>query len=178
MLPADLFFTRKLTMTLTRLAVTILILSFIPVASNAEPTTFFDFIDEKPSSELWLNPGLNSYHFQTDRNLNNNNYGFGAEYRYSSISSVNAGRFYNSEYETSTYATWFWQPVKLGPVRFGTMLGFINGYPRVDKGNRFPILLPVVSYEYKFIGVNLTYVPTIQDTLYGALSLQLKLRVY
>jgi hypothetical protein len=165
-------------MTFTRLAITSFLLALFSTIASAEPSTFYDNIVEEPVNEVWLNPGLSSYHFQEDRNLNNNNYGFGAEYRYSTTKSVTAGRFYNSEYQTSSYAAWLWQPVMLGPVRFGALLGVINGYPRANNGNWFPLVLPVASYEYKFIGINLTYVPTIQDTVYGALSLQLKLKVY
>lgn len=178
MLPLDLIFTQKLTMTFTRLAAVLLILSSLPLTSSAEPATLYYKIEDEPINEVWLNPGFHSYHFQTDKSLNNNNDGLGVEYRYSTISSVMAGRFNNSEREQSSYVTWLWQPVALGPVRLGAMLGAINGYPRVDKGNWFPIILPVASYEYKFIGVNLTYVPTIQDALYGAISLQLKIKVY
>jgi len=178
MLPPDLIITRKLNMTFTRLAATSFILLFFPSISCAESSTFYDNIVEESIYEVWLNPGLSSYHFQTDKNLNNNNYGFGAEYRYSTTKSFTAGQFYNSEYETSNYAAWLWQPVMLGAIRFGALLGAINGYPRANSGNWFPLVLPVASYEYKFVGISLTYVPTIQNTVYGVLSLQLKLKVY
>ena len=178
MLPPDLVSTRKLNMTFTRLAATSIVLSLFSTISFAEHSTFYDSIEEEPINEVWLNPGLHSYHFQTDRNLNNNNYGLGVEFRYSTTKSFTVGSFYNSEYETSNYAAWIWQPVMLGPVRFGALLGAINGYPRANNGGWFPLILPVASYEYKFVGINLTYIPTIQNTLYGALSLQLKIKVY
>ena len=165
-------------MKFTLFAVTSFFLATLPAITRAETSTFYDKITEEPINEVWLNPGLSSYHFQTDRNLNNNNYGFGAEYRYSTTKSVTAGQFYNSEYETSKYAAWIWQPVTLWPFRFGALLGVINGYPRANNGSWFPLILPVASYEYKFVGISLTYIPTIQDTVYGALSLQLKLKVF
>jgi hypothetical protein len=150
----------------------------VPVAAAAETAGPFNITETKPLSEVWLNPGFYSYHFDTDRELNNNNLGLGAEYRYSTVCSVTAGRFHNSDRQISSYAAWYWQPLELGGVRLGILLGAIDGYPRANNGGWFPMALPVVSYEYKRIGISLTAVPTVQDTVYGSLTLQFKLRVY
>ena len=150
-------------------------LASLPHASNAE---IFSIIESKPISELWLNPGFYSYHFQRDKGLNNRDFGLGGEYRYSTVSSITLGLFDNSDRRTSHYAGWYWQPVGLGPVRFGAVFGAIDGYPKMLNGGWFPAAIPTASIEYKNLGVNLMIVPSYQNRLYGALSLQFKLRVF
>lgn len=132
----------------------------------------------KPVEELWLNPGFYSYHFDPDRHLNNNNLGLGLEYRYSPENSITAGRFNNSDRQISTYAGWYWQPFTIGSVRLGAMVGIINGYQKANNGDWIPLILPVASYEYKRIGINLTVIPTYNDVIYGALTLQLKVKIH
>jgi len=150
-------------------------LASISFTSNAET---FSIIESKPISELWLNPGLYSYHFQKDKGLNNSNFGLGGEYRYSTVSSVTLGVFDNSDRQTSHYAGWYWQPLGLGPVRFGAVVGAIDGYPRMQNGGWFFAVIPTVSIEHKNIGANLMFIPSYKDRLYGAISLQLKLKLF
>src|SRR5512133_3816651 len=90
----------------------------------------FTVTESKPISELWINPGLYSVHLQRDKGFNDNNIGFGAEYRYSTVSSVTAGVIDNSDRQTSHYLGWYWQPVSLGPVRLGGVAGAMDGYPK------------------------------------------------
>lgn len=142
--------------------------------SNANP---FQISESAPLHEVWLNPGFYSWHFDRDVGLNGNNNGFGAEYRYSTTQSVMAGRFYNSDRAISNYAVWMWQPLLLGPVRLGALAGAIDGYYHANNGGWFPMAIPVASYEYKNVGINLTVVPTIPDTVYGSFTIQLKLKV-
>lgn len=148
-----------------------------PASSNASSWESFNLIETKPINEIWLNPGFYSYHFDIYKKLNNNNLGFGAEYRYSTVNSITAGRFYNSDRLISNYAAWYWQPFELGSIRLGALLGAIDGYPRALNGGWFPVIIPVASYEYKNVGINLTVVPTIINTVYGSITLQLKLKV-
>jgi hypothetical protein len=54
-------------------------------------------------SELWLNPGLMSYHFDQGRDFNAGNYGFGGEYKFSSVASLTLGTYRNSHYHHSNY---------------------------------------------------------------------------
>jgi hypothetical protein len=150
-------------------------LSCISFASNAET---FSVIEPKPISELWLNPGAYSYHFQRDKGFNNNNYGLGAEYRYSTVGSIMVGGFYNSDRYTSHYVVWHWQPLGLGPVRFGAVAGAIDGYPKMLNGGWFFAVIPTVGIDYKYIGARLLLVPSYQNRLHGAISLQLKFRVF
>ena len=72
----------------------------------------------------------------------------------------------------------YYQPFKLGPVRLGAVVGAFNGYPKMRDGGWFPALIPTASFEYKRVGVNVAFVPKYKDRLYGALSIQLKLKVF
>lgn len=150
-------------------------LTSIPFASGAE---IFSIIESKPISELWLNPGFYSYHFQKNKGLNNRNFGLGGEYRYSTVSSVTLGMFDNSDRQVSHYAGWYWQPLEVGYVRLGAGVGAINGYPKMRNGGWFFAAIPTASIEYKNIGANLIFIPSYRDKVYGSISLQLKLRVF
>jgi len=155
-----------------------LVLASIPAISFAENQGFFAFVEGKPISELWLNPGFYSYHFQKDKGLNNSNFGLGGEYRYSTVSSITLGVFDNSDRQASHYAGWYWQPLEMGPVRAGVVIGAIDGYPKMLNGGWFLAAIPVASIENHNFGANILFMPSYKDRLYGAISFQLKLRVY
>jgi hypothetical protein len=127
---------------------------------------------------VWLNGGFYSYHFQRDKGLNDSNPGLGAEYRFSTVASVTAGRFYNSDRAYSNYIGVYYQPWKVGPVRLGAVLGAFDGYPKMRNGGWFPAAIPTASFEYQQVGVNVAIVPSYKDRLYGAISVQLKLKVF
>lgn len=129
------------------------------------------------TSQLWVNPGFYSYHFQKEKGLNNRNFGIGVEYRFSPANSVTLGAFDNSDNRTSHYLGWYWLPVDLGSVRIGAVLGAIDGYPRMLDGGWFLAAIPTASIEYRNIGMNLLFMPSFQDRLYGALSFQMKFRI-
>jgi hypothetical protein len=148
------------------------------LSAHAELSNPFDLIDAQPISETWINPGFYSYHWQRDAGLNGNNYGLGVEYRFSTVASVTAGRFYNSDRVDSTYVGLYYQPVAIGPVRLGAALGGFDGYPKMRNGGWFLAAIPVASFDYKRVGVNVSFVPSYKDRLYGALSFQLKLKVF
>jgi len=131
-----------------------------------------------PQSQLWVNAGFYSFHFDTNKGLNNSNYGLGVEYRYSSTSSLTVGQFYNSDRETSHYAGMYWEPVTWGKVKLGAVIGGFDGYPRMLNGGWFPALIPIASVEYDRVGANIAFVPSIQNRLYGAISVQLKVKLY
>ena len=149
----------------------------LAVASAAQAQTA-GLIENQPLSETWLNAGFYSYHFQRDKNLNDSNPGLGAEYRFSTVASATAGRFYNSDRAYSNYLGVYYQPLHVGPLRVGAVIGGFNGYPKMRDGGWFPALIPTLSYEYQRVGVNLAIVPSYKDRLYGALSFQLKLKVF
>jgi len=137
----------------------------------------FAVIENQPLSELWVNPGFYSYHFQRDKGFDDTNPGFGAEYRFSTVASVTAGRFHNSDRQMSNYAGVYYQPWAIGPVRLGAVIGGFNGYPKMRDGGWFLAAIPVVSVEYQRVGVNFAIVPTYKERLHGALSVQLKFKL-
>lgn len=146
-----------------------------PAAEKYGP---FEISENVPLSEVWLSTGFKTWHFNNDLGLNGNNPGWGAEYRYSTTSAITGGQFYNSDRRTSKYLGWVWHPVSAGIFRFGLYAGLFDGYPKMQNGGAFAALVPVISAEYGPLGANLIVVPTIQDRLYGGISLQLKLKVY
>jgi len=146
----------------------------LPFASSAET---FSVIEPKPISEVWLNPGMVTYHLKNNSELNGTNYGLGGEYRYSTVSSVTLGVFNNSFRDTSHYVGWYWQPLGVGPIRVGAAVGAINGYPQHRDGSWFFSLVPTASFEYNNIGASLMYMPPHIKTS-GAISFQLRFKVY
>ncbi|KQZ28082.1 hypothetical protein [Duganella sp. Root1480D1] len=150
--------------------------SFAALSMPALADTF-SVIENQPLSELWVNPGFYSYHFQRDKGFDDTNPGFGAEYRFSTVASVTAGRFHNSDRQMSNYAGVYYQPWAIGPVRLGAVVGGFNGYPKMRDGGWFLAAIPVVSVEYQRVGVNFAIVPTYKERLHGALSVQLKFKL-
>ena len=161
-----------------RISLLVVGLASFPVVSAAEASGIISIAESKPLNELWLNPGFYSYHVQRDKGFNNSNFGFGAEYRYSTVNSFTLGLFDNSDSQTSHYVGWYWQPLEAGPARLGAVVGAIDGYPHMLNGGWFVAIIPTVSLEYKSFGANVLFVPTYKDRLYGAISLQLKFRVF
>lgn len=137
----------------------------------------FTTIENQPLSELWINPGFYSYHFQRDKGFDDTNPGFGAEYRFSTVASATVGRFHNSDRRMSNYAGVYYQPWAIGPVRLGAVVGGFNGYPKMRDGGWFLAAIPVVSVEYQRVGVNFAIVPTYKERLHGAFSVQLKFKL-
>ncbi len=149
----------------------------ISPAAGAESLTPLEVVEAKPMDQFWLNAGFLSYHFQTNKGLNNTNLGLGAEYRFSTVYSVTAGLFHNSDRKTSHYAGLYWQPLAWGRLRLGAVIGGVDGYPGVLNGGWFIAAMPVASLEYENIGANLMVIPETKDLGYGALSLQLKIKI-
>ena len=142
--------------------------------AHAEDERNCNIFDSMTLSETWINVGFYSYHFQRDNGLNDSNPGIGAEYRFSSKSSITAGRFYNSDRQYSNYVGAYYQPFSIGVVRIGVVAGAFNGYPKMRNGGWFLAAIPVASVEYQRVGLNVSLVPSYKDRLYGALSFQLK----
>jgi hypothetical protein len=62
-------------------------------------------------------------------------------------------------------------------VRLGAVVAGFSGYPQMRDGGWFPALIPVATVEYKRVGVNVGFVPSYRDRLYGGISLQLKFKL-
>jgi len=147
-------------------------------AAPAASGDLFHMIDSQPISELWLNPGFLSYHWQRDLNLNGDNFGPGVEYRFSTVASLTAGEFRNSDRVSSKYIGGYYQPFAIGDVRLGAAIGAFDGYPNMKNGNWFLAAIPVASYDYGRVGLNLSFVPSYQNRLYGAVSFQFKFKIF
>jgi hypothetical protein len=144
----------------------------------AHADELFTRVDPAPRSEFWIDSGFATYHFDRDRDLNGRNTGLGAEYRFRDDMSATVGRFYNSDRAYSNYAGAIWQPFAIGRVRLGVVAGAFNGYPRMRDGGWFPALIPVATVEFERVGLNLGFVPSYKDRLYGGFSFQLKFKLF
>ena len=140
--------------------------------------SWIEVIEQQPKSELWVNPGMYSYHFQKDQNLNNNNWGLGLEYRFNSVASVTLGNFKNSDNGHSSYAGIYYQPIAIGFVKVGVVAGGFNGYQSTNNGGWFPAILPALTIEEGRLGANLFFIPTVGDRVHGAISIQLKAKIF
>lgn len=157
------------------------LLTLIALSSQAHASDSNDLvqiISPQTKSELWINPGMASYHFQQNKNFNNGNWGAGLEYRFNSVASVTAGRFYNSDRDYSNYAGVYYQPIAIGPIKVGAVFGGFNGYPNTNNGGWFAAALPALTWEGDLVGANVFVIPTIGDRVHGAISLQIKLKIF
>ena len=144
----------------------------------AELSNPFVIIEPENKSELWINPGMATYHFQQDKNFNGANWGAGLEYRFNTVASVTAGRFYNSDRDYSNYAGVYYQPIAIGPIKIGAVIGGFSGYPAANNGGWFPAALPALTWEGDVVGANVFVIPTVGDRIHGGISLQLKFKVW
>lgn len=143
----------------------------------ADVGAWFTTIEAERKNELWLNAGMYSYHYDNTQNFNNNNIGFGVEYRFSSISSLTVGGFKNSDRYHSNYVGIYWQPVLIGPIQLGLVGGGFNGYASANNGGWFLAVFPAATIESERLGMNLFFIPSVGDKVHGAISLQLKLKI-
>jgi hypothetical protein len=125
-------------------------------------------------ADVWINPGFYSYHFDTSKDLNNNNHGFGVEVSLTDTYSLTAGVFENSNRATSHYLGAYVMPFKVGAIRAGAAVGVFDGYPNMRQGGWFPALVPTMAIEGQRLGLNISYTPKIGDKLNSALSFQVK----
>jgi hypothetical protein len=144
------------------------------LAANAAASEF--------ETEVWLNPGFFSYHFDRDLDLREDNWGVGAEVSPAPDHVLMAGKFINSENRQSRYLGYQWRPLnrQFGALIAGAGIAIaaLDGYPRVRDGGWYGALLPIVSLESGRVGLNLTAVPTIEGRVHGAIAVQIKIRVW
>jgi hypothetical protein len=152
------------------------LLAFSAIADDS--SSWIHVVEPEPKSELWINPGMYSYHFQKDQNLNNNNWGVGLEYRFNSVASATVGNFKNSDNGHSSYVGVYYQPIAIGPIKLGVVAGGFNGYQSTNNGGWFPAVLPAITVEEGRFGANVFFIPTVGDRVHGAISLQLKVKIY
>lgn len=132
--------------------------------------------------QVWLNPGIYSHHFDSGKGLRNNNIGFGAEVMLASNHVLMAGSFINSNRARTHYAGYQWRPLhwKVAglDVGAGIAIGAFDGYPNYRDGAWFVAPLPMLSIEGRYLGANLSLIPTVENRFDGALAVQVKLRVW
>jgi len=132
--------------------------------------------------QVWINPGIYALHFDRDKNLRNDNVGFGAEVMLGNDHVLLAGSYANSNWARSHYAGYEWRPLHWQPaglnVSGGIIVAAFDGYPNYRDGAWFVAPLPMLSVEGDRFGVNLAIVPTISNRLDGAIAIQVKLRVW
>lgn len=148
------------------------------LAFAEESRGWFQITEPQSKNELWINPGMYSYHFQKDQNLNNSNWGIGAEYRFNAVASVAIGNFKNSDNGHSSYVGIYYQPLAIGMVKLGLVAGGFNGYQSTNNGGWFPAVLPALTIEDERIGLNVFFIPTVGDRVHGAISFQLKVKAF
>jgi hypothetical protein len=128
-------------------------------------------------ADIWVNPGFYSHHFDTSKNLNNNNHGFGVEASVTDTYSLTAGVFENSDRATSHYIGAYVMPFKVGALKAGAAVGAFDGYPKMRDGGWFPALIPTMAIEGRRLGLNISYTPKIGDKVNSALSFQVKFNI-
>jgi hypothetical protein len=139
--------------------------------------------DSEFSPQVWLNPGIYSYHFDRSQHFREDNWGVGAEVLLAPDHALMVGTYINSERAHTRYGAYQWRPLHWQPgvdinVSAGIIAGAFDGYPRYRDGGWFLAAMPVLAIEGKRVGVNLSVVPTIKDRLDGAIAVQIKLRVW
>jgi hypothetical protein len=143
------------------------------LAMGATPEAF----SQTTSGSVWVTPGFYTHHFDRNRELRDANPGLGLEYRLSTDIRLTAGRFINSDNAYSSYLGFYYQPLRFASVQWGTAVGLFNGYPNAFGGGWFPAILPTATWEGRSLGVNVAFIPPLQNRLYGGVSLQIKYRL-
>lgn len=130
------------------------------------------------ASELWVNTGGVSYHFDRSKSFNEVHAGFGVEWRANEDLSVMVGFHNNSLNLRSRYASVQYQPLHLGPVKIGVSVGALDGYPLKRDGGAFFAAIPMATIEGKRFGVNIGVIPDIPSQhIDGAVVVQFKVRI-
>ncbi|MDL9999693.1 hypothetical protein QTI24_13825 [Variovorax sp. J22P240] len=127
-------------------------------------------------SQVWINPGFYSLHFDRNKGLEDFNPGIGIEWPIDKTFALTAGAFRNSDRDRSHYVGLYVMPFEFHGVKLGAVVGGFDGYQRSNNGGWFPALIPTAAIEGKHWGLNIAIVPTIKNRLYGAISFQLKYR--
>jgi hypothetical protein len=138
---------------------------------------------DSESVGLWLSSGFVSRH-SGDHDYNESNEGIGVELAFNRNWRLAAGVYDNSVRETSHYAQVVWSPDASSwrggdwKASLGIAVGLVDGYPDMRDGGVFPTLLPVATVEWRRLGANLTYIPSVAGNVSGAMALQVKFRFY
>ncbi|MBI1892068.1 MAG: hypothetical protein HYS18_15590 [Burkholderiales bacterium] len=127
-------------------------------------------------TQFWMNFGGMSQHFKNANKFNQQNAGFGIEYALDKERSLVIGEYYNSVRGDTRYLGAAWKPLQFGPIKIGALAGMVDGYPKMRGGGFFPVVLPLLAFETRYVGLNLTVMPSIPGQVSGCVALQLKYR--
>ncbi|MDM0105184.1 hypothetical protein QTH97_09595 [Variovorax sp. J22R24] len=127
-------------------------------------------------SQVWINPGFYSLHFDRNKGLEDFNPGIGIEWPIDKTFSLTAGAFRNSDRDRSHYIGLYVMPFEFHGVKLGAVVGGFDGYQMSNNGGWFPALIPTAAIEGRNWGLNIAIIPSIKNRLYGAISFQLKYR--
>jgi hypothetical protein len=128
-------------------------------------------------ADIWVNPGFYSHHFDKEKNLNNNNHGFGVEATVSKTYSLTAGVFENSNRQTSHYVGAYVMPFQVGALKAGVAVGAFDGYPLMREGGWFAAVVPTMAIEGRRLGLNVSLIPKIGDKVNSAIAFQVKFNI-
>lgn len=138
--------------------------------------------DREFSTQVWINPGIYSRHFDRSTRFREDNVGIGAEVLLAPDHALMGGSFINSQRARTQYGAYQWRPLhwQLGDtnVSAGIIFGAFDGYPRYRDGAWFIAPMPVLAIEGKRVGANLSIIPSLKDRVDGAIAVQIKLRVW
>jgi hypothetical protein len=156
------------------------LVSLVSVAGLAEPAHAEEFFGEplqpKAQAHFWKNFGGASHHFKNPERFNQDNAGFGIEYTLDRDRSLVIGEYLNSVNLPTRYFGGAWAPLHYGPIKLGVVAGLADGYPIMNGGGFFPMVLPLVAVEAGRVGVNFTVIPSIAGKGSGCVAMQLKFR--
>ena len=157
-------------------------LALILAISSAAESAYAQDASAAFKTQVWINPGIYSFHFDRDKDLRNDNIGFGVEALFANDHGAMGGTFINSNRERSNYAVYLWRPLHWDvsglKVSAGVLAGAFDGYPNYRNGGWFAAAMPLLSVEGDRFGANFTIVPTYANRLDGAFAVQLKFRVW
>ena len=125
---------------------------------------------------------MGSQHLQNASQYNQQNFGLGVEIPFQAdwLPVADAryalGFFRNSERARSIYAGAFLFPFgkPQDTLKFGALVGVINGYERANHGGFFPLVVPTLAFELDGLGANLFLVPPVAG-IPATLALQVKM---
>lgn len=115
--------------------------------------------------KLWLSPGGVSYHTNRAHGFNERNEGVLLRVAFNQRHSLIAGVYRNSNDERSRMLAYRYTPfitdTAYGAFKAGVVAGAVDGY-QVHDGRAIPVLLPVLAWESRWVGLSALVIPPVQ----------------
>lgn len=130
-------------------------------------------------ADLWVTPGILSHHFDRSAGMRDSNPGFGLQWDLARDWSLMAGRYVNSNDASTRYVGAFWWPLHFGESwRAGLAGGLFDGYRSERNGGWFPAAMPVLGWQGRWVGLNLTAIPKVRGPMSSVVSAQVLVRFW